>query len=146
MKMRHEGWKPLLAVLNSAVYYFVMTAVAGRQKKMGREVSETDYLVERGRNSELPAPHVFEQHKSESIDDLLGDAAEDQVLGDVVTKSADEFRAVEELYAVIRRSLVMKNTLPAHEDLPAGLQKRISIELHGLITARILRLIRTIEA
>jgi hypothetical protein len=146
MIVRNDGWKPMMAIFNCAIYNFVMTAIAVRHKKLGKEVCVTDYLVEQGRNADVGGSATVEiVLDEESASDLLGDAAEDQVLGDIVTKNADEFQALTDLYALLRGSLCERATMPRYRDLDEGLRRKVSVQIHGLVTARILRIVRTTE-
>ena len=146
MSVRNPGWKPMLAIFNCAIYNFVMTAIAVAHKKIGKEVTVTDYLFVKGRNAELGESGTVELTLSdESARELLGEAAEDQILGDIVTKNAEEFQALTDLYALLRKALCERATMPRYCELTEDLRRKVSLQIHGLVTARILRIVRTTE-
>jgi hypothetical protein len=139
-----DGYRPLLTFLNQAIKWFVITQIQSRERKGARELAATDYYTDRGRPADeaghepppLPEP-VDQEHLNAVLEEC-----EDAVIGDVVTANAREFDALERAFVLMRDALLEKHAVPPHRALPYELRMEVSIELHGLVAARLYRVVR----
>jgi hypothetical protein len=149
LTMNHGGWRPLMSVLNTTTVRFVLTAISGRRRKAVKVIAATDYY---GADNPRPAEQAGEDAdvllpgEAPTVPDLRrllrSDDGVDRVVGDIVTRSAREAAAVERLYRVLRDRLLAGEGVPPHAALSASLQSEVSLELHGLVASRLVRLVR----
>lgn len=145
--LRAEGWKPMMTVMNTAVYRFALTEILRAKRCYERQTSATDYYSD---NTEMDEDASMEKNvgpgESRSVSGLKSaiNDAEDMVIGDIVCSRADQ-RRIERLFQVVRDQILEHQTPLPHANLPQGL-RRVPRELHGLVVARMLRAIRDFAA
>jgi hypothetical protein len=143
MALRTPCVKTMLKMLNVAIYNFVMTHVLHGKRKQGRETPSTDYYGENSNGSEPHCADVAADRVNEpELFELLR-AAEDDIIGDIPIRKPISVNAVERLYRHCIWRLKRDRVMTPYNDLPKWFfRRKVPIELHGLIVARINRFVR----
>jgi hypothetical protein len=142
LHLKAQGWKPMMTVMNLAVHRLALTEILRANRVVQREAISTDYHSDRGPCEDETAmdsgPGAGESRPIQGLWAAI-DAAEDMVIGDIVC-SGREQRRIERLFQVVRMQIIKKQTPLPYAALPVEL-KEVPRELHGLIVARILRVV-----
>ena len=144
LHLKAEGWRPMMTVMNTAVFRFCMTELVRAERACIRTATATDYFIERdssGEESGLDATPGLARTK-----DLCGlskaiDAAEDDAIGDIVC-SAKKAQNLERLFKVLKQQIIRHQTPLLYCELPRVLRRNIGYGLHQIVVFRLLRAIR----
>lgn len=153
MQMQHAGYRPMLSVMNVAIYRFVLTQVAARRRKRLRHLNATDYLGTDATEEELArldpsrqsTIEVGPSNPEEVAAELATDEAIDAIVGDIPTTSDCQAVAVEFMARTIIASILAGEGVPARAGLPPEIGMEVSFEQHCLVVGRVVRrFVRTV--